>query len=76
MSKNKNTKMTPFEKTKQNLKVFCENLSICESAQMLAETVKNIEFLEEDEREAVETILEHTIGQLSSIIEERDSQWN
>jgi len=72
----KDNKLPPFEQAKYNIKKFCANFVVCESAIMLMKAVETMEELDEDEKEDIDKVCASTLRQLSDLIESRGATWD
>ena len=75
---NNKKKLLPFEQSKENLKIFCENVNLCESALLLVEAAAALNIVGEEDSEMKELndMLKVTIRQFSEFLEERGDEWN
>ena len=67
---------TPFEKVKENITKFIENMEFLGSVSKLPELVEEISKLEGQEKELCMEIVNHTIVSLSELLEDRGYKWN
>ena len=77
-TKNNKKKLPPFEQSKENLKIFRENLNLYESALLLVEAAAALNIVGEEDSEMKELndMLKVTIRQFSEFLEERGDEWN
>tara|TARA_Y100000593_G_C4286606_1_gene325842 strand:+ start:97 stop:318 length:222 start_codon:yes stop_codon:yes gene_type:complete len=67
---------TPFEKAKENARVFIETADMMQSLSQLKKIIDDAIDLTPDEQEGINVVVEATLKTLSNYLVERGHEWN
>ena len=67
---------TPFEKARENARIFAENADMMQSLSNLKQVIEESQGLSQLEQEGISMVVEATLKTLSKFLIERGDGWN